>query len=117
MTEEKSKSFEHSIERLEAIVKRMEQGDVPLEEALGLFREGTQLVQTCTEALDKADFILAGIDGDHLLQAVDVAVEMNRNGDLGTPVPDYTDENVSDKVVKIIQSYTGVVNKMVWRKY
>ena len=69
------------------------------------------------EALDKADFILAGIDGDHLLQAVDVAVEMNRNGDLGTPVPDYTDENVSDKVVKIIQSYTGVVNKMVWRKY
>ena len=69
------------------------------------------------EALDKACFILAGIDGDHLLQAVDVAVEMNKNGDLGTPVPDYTDENVSDKVVKIIQSYTGVVNKMVWRKY
>lgn len=55
MNEEKSKSFEHSIERLEAIVKRMEQGDVPLEEALGLFREGTQLVQTCTEALDKAE--------------------------------------------------------------
>ena len=69
------------------------------------------------EALDKACFILAGIDGDHLLQAVDVAVEMNKNGDLGIPVPDYTDENVSDKVVKIIQSYTGVVNKMVWRKY
>ena len=68
------------------------------------------------EALDKACFILAGIDGDSLLQAVDVAVEMNKNGDLGTPVPDYTDENVSDKVVKIIQSYTGVVNKMVWRK-
>ena len=58
-----------------------------------------------------------GIDGDHLLQAVDVAVEMNRNRDLGIPVPDYVDENVSDKVVKIIQSYTGVVNKMVWRKY
>lgn len=69
------------------------------------------------EALDKGDFILAGIDGDHLLQAVDVAVEMNRNGDLGLPVPNYVDENVSDKVVKIIQSYTGVVNKMVWRKY
>lgn len=68
------------------------------------------------EALDKGDFILAGIDGDHLLQAVDVAVEMNKNCDLGIPVPDYADENVSDKVVKIIQSYTGVVNKMVWRK-
>lgn len=69
------------------------------------------------EALDKADFILVGIDGDSLLQAVDVAVEMNNNNDLGIPVPDYVDENVSDKVVKIIQSYTGVVNKMVWRKY
>lgn len=68
------------------------------------------------EALDKACFILAGIEGNSLLQAVDVAVEMNQNRDLGTPVPDYTDENVSDKVVKIIQSYTGVVNKMVWRK-
>ena len=68
------------------------------------------------EALDKACFILAGIDGDGLLQAVDTAVEMNRNGDYGTPVPDYTDENVSVKVVKIIQSYTGVVNTMVWRK-
>ena len=68
------------------------------------------------EALDKACFILSGIDENGLLQAVDTAVEMNRNGHLGTPVPDYTDENVSDKVVKIIQSYTGVVNKMVWRK-
>ena len=68
------------------------------------------------EALDKACFILSGIDETGLLQAVDTAVEMNRNGHLGTPVPDYTDENVSDKVVKIIQSYTGVVNKMVWRK-
>jgi UDP-N-acetylglucosamine 2-epimerase (non-hydrolysing) len=68
------------------------------------------------EALDKGCFILAGIDGDSLLQAVAVAVEMNRNGDLGIPVPDYLDENVSDKVVRIIQSYTGVVNKMVWRK-
>lgn len=68
------------------------------------------------EALDKADFILAGIDGDSLLQAVDVAVEMNKDRDLGIPVPDYIDENVSTKVVKLIQSYTGVVNKMVWRK-
>ena len=68
------------------------------------------------EALDKACFILAGIDEKSLLQAVDTAVAMNRNGDQGIPVPDYTDENVSDKVIKIIQSYTGVVNKMVWRK-
>lgn len=68
------------------------------------------------EALDKACFILSGIDEKGLLQAVDVAVEMNKNRDLGIPVPDYTDENVSDKVIKIIQSYTGVVNKMVWRK-
>lgn len=69
------------------------------------------------EALDKGCFILAGIDEKSLLQAVDVAVEMNQNQDLGIPVPDYVDENVSDKVVKIIQSYTGAVNKMVWRKY
>ncbi len=68
------------------------------------------------EALDKGNFILAGITGDGVLQAVDVAVEMNKNGDLGLPVPNYTDENVSVKVVKLIQSYTGVVNKMVWRK-
>ena len=68
------------------------------------------------EALDKGNFILAGIDSEHLLQAVDVAVEMNKNRDLGTPVPDYVDENVSDKVVKIIQSYTSVIDKMVWRK-
>ena len=68
------------------------------------------------EALDKGCFILAGIDGSSLLQAVDTAVEMNRNGDYGIPVPDYVEENVSTKVVKIIQSYTGVVNKMVWRK-
>lgn len=68
------------------------------------------------EALDKGCFVLAGIDGNSLLQAVDTAVEMNRNGDHGIPVPDYVEENVSTKVVKIIQSYTGVVNKMVWRK-
>ena len=68
------------------------------------------------EALDKGCFILAGIDEKNLLQAVDTAIEMNRNGDCGIPVPDYVEENVSTKVVKIIQSYTGVVNKMVWRK-
>ena len=69
------------------------------------------------EALDKACFILAGIDEKSLLQAVDTAVEMNKNGDYGIPVPDYVEENVSNKVVKIIQSYTGVVDKMVWRKF
>ena len=68
------------------------------------------------EALDKACFILAGIDTTSLLQAVDTAILMNQNGDYGIPVPDYVEENVATKVVKIIQSYTGVVNKMVWRK-
>ncbi len=68
------------------------------------------------EALDKACFVLAGIDTDSLLQAVDTAVELNKNSEFGIPVPDYIDENVSTKVVKIIQSYTSVVNKMVWRK-
>ncbi len=68
------------------------------------------------EALDKGCFILSGIDTKGLLQAVDTAVDMVQNGDNGIPVPDYVDENVSDKVVKIIQSYVGVVNKMVWRK-
>ena len=69
------------------------------------------------EALDKGCFVLAGIDEHSLLQAVDVAVEMNNNHDDGIPVPNYVDENVSTKVVKLIQSYTGVVNKMVWRKF
>ena len=68
------------------------------------------------EALDKGCFVLAGIDEKSLLQAVDTAVQMNLDGDDGQPVPDYVDENVSAKVVKIIPSYTGVVNKMVWRK-
>ena len=68
------------------------------------------------EALDKGCFVLAGIDTDSLLQAVETAVSMNEEGDYGIPVPDYIEENVSAKVVKIIQSYTGVVNKMVWRK-
>lgn len=69
------------------------------------------------EALDKACFVLAGIEDNGLVQAVELAANMNKENDLGIPVPDYVDENVSDKVVKIIQSYTGIVNKMVWRKY
>ena len=69
------------------------------------------------EAIDKAGFILSGIDEKGLLQAVDTAVTMNAMGDYGIPVPDYIEENVSTKVVKIIQSYTGVVDKMVWRKF
>ncbi len=69
------------------------------------------------EALDKGDFVLAGITTQQVLQAVETAVKMVGNGDNGLPVPDYTDENVSSKVIKLIQSYTGVVDKMVWRKY
>ena len=69
------------------------------------------------EALDKGCFVLAGIDSNSLVQAVETAVAMNENGDYGIPVSDYVEENVSTKVVKIIQSYTGVVNKMVWRKF
>ena len=68
------------------------------------------------EALDKGNFVLAGITTKQVLQAVETAVEMNAAGDYGIPVPDYVEENVSTKVVKIIQSYTGVVDKMVWRK-
>jgi UDP-N-acetylglucosamine 2-epimerase len=68
------------------------------------------------EALDKGNFIIAGITTEQVLRAVDTAVEMNQNGDFGIPVPDYVEENVSTKVVKIIQSYTGIVNKIVWRK-
>ena len=68
------------------------------------------------EALDKGCFILSGIDETGLLQSIDLAVEMVRNEDLGIPVPDYLDTNVSDKIMRIIQSYVGVVNKMVWRK-
>ena len=68
------------------------------------------------EALDKGCFVLSGIDTVGLLQSVDLAVEMVKDGDNGIPVPDYVDTNVSDKVVRIIQSYVGVVNKMVWRK-
>lgn len=69
------------------------------------------------EALDKGAFVLAGTDEKNLLQAVDIAVEMVKNKDSGAPVPDYLDTNVSTKVIKIIQSYTGIVDRMVWRKY
>ena len=68
------------------------------------------------EALDKGNFILSGITKKEVLQSVETAIEMNRNNDLGIPVPDYVDLNVSDKVVKLIQSYTGIINRMVWRK-
>lgn len=98
-------------------------GTLP-EESSFFLSVGTPIAAVCIrtsterpEALDKGDFIIAGIDESSLLQAVDVAVEMNRNGHLGLPVPNYVDENVSDKIVKLIQSYTGVVNKMVWRKF
>ncbi|MCG4585338.1 UDP-N-acetylglucosamine 2-epimerase, partial [Anaerosalibacter bizertensis] len=76
-------------------------------------------VRTSTErpeALDKGNFIIGNITPEQVLQAVDMAVEMNANGDLGTDVPNYIDENVSVKVAKLIQSYTGIINKMVWRK-
>ena len=69
------------------------------------------------EALDKGNFVLAGITTEQVLQAVGLAVDMNANGDFGVPVKDYIDENISVKVVKLIQSYTGIVNKMVWRKF
>ena len=68
------------------------------------------------EALDKGNFILSGITEKEVLQSVETAIEMTKNNDLGIPVPDYTDTNVSDKVVKLIQSYTGIINRMVWRK-
>jgi UDP-N-acetylglucosamine 2-epimerase (non-hydrolysing) len=68
------------------------------------------------EALDRGNFVLAGITTAQVLQAVDLAVSMNQNGDFGLPVRDYMDENVSNKVVKLIQSYTGIVDRMVWRK-
>ena len=69
------------------------------------------------EALDKGCFILAGIDENSLLQAVETAIELNGSEASATPVPDYTDKNVSDKIVRLVQSYTGIVNKMVWRKF
>ncbi|MBR3002607.1 MAG: UDP-N-acetylglucosamine 2-epimerase (non-hydrolyzing) [Clostridia bacterium] len=97
-------------------------GTLP-EESSFYISKGTPIAAVCIrtsterpEALDKGDFVLAGIDTKSLLQAVEIAVDMNEHKDLGIPVPDYKDTNVSDKVVKIIQSYTNIVNKMVWRK-
>ena len=97
-------------------------GTLP-EESSFYISEGSPFPAVCIrtsterpEALDKGDFILAGIDEKSLLQAADTAINLKLNGDYGLPTPDYMDENVSDKVVRIIQGYTGVVNKMVWRK-
>ena len=92
-------------------------GTIPEEGAF--FKFPAVSIRTSTErpeALDKACFVLAGIDEKSLLQAVDTAILAKETNDTGIPVPDYVDENVSTKVVKIIQSYTGIVNKMVWRK-
>lgn len=93
-------------------------GTIP--EEASYFKFPAVSVRTSTErpeALDKGVFMIGSITTDQVLQAVDLAVEMNKNKDLGLTVPDYADENVSTKVVKLIQSYTGVVNKMVWRKF
>jgi UDP-N-acetylglucosamine 2-epimerase (non-hydrolysing) len=90
-----------------------------LPEEATYFKFPAVCIRTSTErpeALDKGNFIIGSITTEQVLQAVDMAVAMNDNGDLGTAVPDYADENVSTKVVKIIQSYTGIVNRMVWRK-
>lgn len=92
-------------------------GTIPEEAAY--FKFPAISIRTSTErpeALDKGNFVIGGISTEQVLQSVDLVVTMNENGDLGVPVPDYVDENVSVKVVKIIQSYTGIVNKMVWRK-
>ena len=97
-------------------------GTLP-EESSFYLSKGISLPAVCVrtsterpEAIDKGDFIIAGITTEQVLQAVNMAVEMSKNGDLGLPVPDYVETNVSSKVVKIIQSYTGIVDKVVWRK-
>ena len=109
--------------QLNAFCVVSDSGTLP-EESAFLSSKGMPIPAVCIrtsterpEALDKGVFILAGITAEQVLQAVDTAVAMNRNGDLALDVPDYMDENVSTKVVKLIQSYTGVINKMVWRKY
>jgi UDP-N-acetylglucosamine 2-epimerase (non-hydrolysing) len=92
-------------------------GTIP--EEASYFKFPAVSVRTSTErpeAMDKGNFIIGSISTKSVLQSVDLAVEMYKNGDLGVPTPDYTDRNVSTKVVKIIQSYTGIVNRMVWRK-
>lgn len=90
-----------------------------LPEEASYFKFPAVSIRTSTErpeAIDKGNFIIGGISTEEVLQAVNLAVEMNRNNDLGVDVPDYVDKNVSGKVIKIIQSYTGIVNRMVWRK-
>ena len=92
-------------------------GTIP--EEASYFKFPAVSVRTSTErpeAIDKGIFVIGSITAEQVLQAVDIAVSMHENGDLGLTVPDYADENVSVKIVKIIQSYTGIVNKMVWRK-
>jgi UDP-N-acetylglucosamine 2-epimerase (non-hydrolysing) len=92
-------------------------GTVPEESAF--FRFPAVSVRTSTErpeAMDKGTFVIGSITAEQVLQAVELAVSMNANEDVGVPVPAYTDTNVSTKVVKLIQSYTGIINKMVWRK-
>lgn len=108
--------------QMSAFLVVSDSGTLP-EESSFYINEGSPFPAVCIrtsterpEALDKGDFILAGIDEKSLLQAADTAVNLKLNGDYGLPTPDYMDENVSDKVVRIIQGYTGVVNKMVWRK-
>ena len=108
--------------QMSAFLVVSDSGTIP-EESSFYISEGSPFPAVCIrtsterpEALDKGDFILAGIDEKSLLQAADTAVNLKLNGDYGLPTPDYMDENVSDKVVRIIQGYTGVVNKMVWRK-
>ena len=98
-------------------------GTLP-EEASFFLSEGKPFPSVCIrtsterpEALDKGNFVLAGITTEQVLQAVETAVKMHENGDFGVPTPDYTDRNVSTKVVKLIQSYTGIVDRMVWRKH
>ena len=108
--------------QMSAFLVVSDSGTLP-EESSFYINEGSPFPAVCIrtsterpEALDKGDFILAGIDEKSLLQAADTAVSLKENGDYGLPTPDYMDENVSDKVVRIIQGYTGIVNKMVWRK-
>ena len=108
--------------QMSAFLVVSDSGTLP-EESSFYISEGNPFPAVCIrtsterpEALDKGDFILAGIDEKSLLQAADTAVSLKENGDYGLPTPAYMDENVSDKVVRIIQGYTGVVNKMVWRK-
>ena len=109
-------------DRINAFAVISDSGTLP-EESSFFISQGHPFPAVCIrtsterpEALDKGCFILAGIDEKSLLQAVDTAVQMNQNQDYGIPVLDYVEENVSTKVVKIIQSYTEVVNRMVWRK-